>query len=69
MNKVDILIEAIEGYHGISETLSRKGILKSLKEIKQELQEQLFIKCSGCKKPLNDGLCDSCCSDLASGNY
>ncbi|WP_372938457.1 hypothetical protein [Seonamhaeicola sp.] len=27
------------------------------------------LKCSGCKKPLNDGLCGSCCSDLASGNY
>lgn len=27
------------------------------------------LKCYGCKKPLHDGLCGSCCSDLASGNY
>lgn len=25
--------------------------------------------CGGCKKPLHDGLCGSCCADLASGNY
>ena len=27
------------------------------------------LKCSGCEKPLHDGLCGACCSDLASGNY
>ena len=27
------------------------------------------LKCSGCEKPLHDGLCGSCCSDLASGMY
>lgn len=27
------------------------------------------LKCEGCKKPLNGGLCGSCCSDLASGMY
>jgi hypothetical protein len=27
------------------------------------------LKCSGCKKPLHDGLCGSCCSSLASGMY
>lgn len=27
------------------------------------------LKCSGCKKILNDGLCGSCCGDLASGMY
>tara|TARA_Y100000780_G_C13644974_1_gene402138 strand:+ start:548 stop:784 length:237 start_codon:yes stop_codon:yes gene_type:complete len=27
------------------------------------------LKCSGCKKPLNDGLCGNCCSSLASGMY
>ena len=27
------------------------------------------LKCEGCKKPLNDGLCGSCCTDLASGMY
>lgn len=27
------------------------------------------IKCSGCKKPMNVGLCGSCCSDLANGMY
>lgn len=27
------------------------------------------LKCEGCKKPLNSGLCGSCCSDLASGMY
>ena len=27
------------------------------------------LKCSGCNKPLHDGLCGGCCSDLASGNY
>lgn len=27
------------------------------------------LKCEGCKKPLNSGLCSSCCSDLASCMY
>ena len=27
------------------------------------------LKCEGCKKPLDSGLCGNCCSDLASGNY
>ena len=27
------------------------------------------LKCSGCNKPLHDGLCGGCCSDLASGMY
>ena len=27
------------------------------------------LKCSSCEKPLHDGLCGACCSDLASGNY
>ena len=25
--------------------------------------------CGGCKKALHDGLCGSCCTDLASGNF
>lgn len=27
------------------------------------------LKCEGCKKPLNSGLCGGCCSSLASGMY
>ena len=27
------------------------------------------LKCEGCKKPLDRGLCGNSCSDLASGNY
>ena len=27
------------------------------------------LKCEGCKKPLNSGLCGSCCTDLVSGMY
>ena len=46
-----------------------------IKELKQQLilsgvvKQSELLKCYGCKKPLHDGLCGSCCSDLASGMY
>lgn len=57
--------------HGFSEEyvewLESKVKNLSITDVVGASAEQL--KCSGCKKPLHDGLCGSCCSDLASGNY
>lgn len=64
------------------EVISQQGLdtLKEFKYLRDLAKGQLLpidsvvgqgkqLKCSGCNKPLHNGLCGGCCSDLLSGNY
>lgn len=54
------LEEICEAYH--QHKLKLLGITNVVGQSEQ-------LKCSGCNKPLRNGLCGECCSDLASGMY
>lgn len=49
----------------------KAGYLAAIEDVKQALSlgAVSVSVCGGCKKPLHDGLCGSCCSSLASGMY
>lgn len=51
----------------------RKNVLRFVEDLRQvkkcSIPDVGESVCGGCKKPLHDGLCGSCCTDLASGNY
>lgn len=44
-------------------------LVKNINTIQCCKSDSEQLKCSGCKKPLHDGLCGRCCSDLANGMY
>jgi hypothetical protein len=46
-----------------------RQIDQALLVLSNVVQQSEPLKCEGCKKPLDSGLCANCCSDLASGNY
>ena len=66
----------------VYEDINNEEYWKAIKEAKaliKELKQALTIstvegqseqiKCEGCNEPFSNGLCGSCCSDLASGMY
>lgn len=66
----DIILSYCEGHYHLEFT--EDDLPNILNEIEEAINYNRCcteLKCSGCKKPLNDGLCGSCCSDLASGMY
>jgi hypothetical protein len=44
MEILNNLIEAIDGHHGLSETLNRQTVLKRLQAVKEEIDKQFSIQ-------------------------
>lgn len=55
--------------HYVKHVTDAKMILNKEQEAINYTRCCTELKCEGCKKPLNSGLCGSCCNDLASGMY
>jgi hypothetical protein len=52
----------------MGDIVSIYGLMEEYAE-KCSLLHSSELLCGGCKKTLHDGLCGSCCTDLAGGNF
>jgi len=60
MKILNTLIEAIEGHHGLNDSINRKTVLKRLKAAKEEIEQQFSEQKVNLKKDLLSEIKISC---------